>query len=95
MKYNTLMANISYRVTYAFDKKTAEEVDELAQRWNISKSAAVRQAIHRTLEESKKRESRSPQETLKLLRERSALAPGTGMRWMQEILHDREEDLSR
>ncbi len=95
MKYNTLMANISYRVTYAFDKKTTEEISELAQRWNISKSAAVRQAIHRVLEESKKRESRSPQEAFKLLRESSALAPGTGMRWMQEIIHEREEDLSR
>ena len=56
------MANISHRVTYAFDKKTV---------------------------------SRTPQEAFRILRQEQPLTPGTGMKWMQEIMKEREQDSLR
>lgn len=89
------MANISHRVTYAFDEKTVHEVTELAKHWKVSKSEAVRLSIHQTLDACKKTVSRTPQEAFRILRQEQPLTPGTGMKWMQEIIKEREQDSLR
>jgi len=39
------MAVTSIKTTYSLDVETVEKLEELARRWNLSKSAALRRAI--------------------------------------------------
>jgi predicted transcriptional regulator len=39
------MAVTSIKTTYSLDVETVEKLEELARRWNVSKSAALRRAI--------------------------------------------------
>lgn len=85
------MANMSHRVTYAVDEKTANGVQFLASLWKVSKSEAMRIAIQRSVE--RHQATQSPQEALQKLRSLTPLKSGTGERWMQEIRSQREKDL--
>ena len=40
------MASISVKSTYSLDVETVRQLEGLAKRWNTSKSAALRRAIH-------------------------------------------------
>ena len=40
------MASITVKSTYSLDVETVRQLDGLAKRWDISKSAALRRAIH-------------------------------------------------
>jgi hypothetical protein len=39
------MASLSIKSTYALDPDTVRTLDEIARRWNVSKSEALRRAI--------------------------------------------------
>lgn len=40
------MASITVKSTYSLDVETVRQLESLAKRWNTSKSAALRRAIH-------------------------------------------------
>lgn len=44
------MANMTERMTFAFDKKTRRRIQYLAKKWNISQSEAVRRAVEESMD---------------------------------------------
>lgn len=48
------MANMTIRSTYAFDVETVHQLDDLAEHWSTSKSAALRRAIREAASRAKR-----------------------------------------
>jgi predicted transcriptional regulator len=44
--YHNDMAEMTIRSTYALDAETVRRLESLARRWEVSKSEALRRAIH-------------------------------------------------
>lgn len=44
--YHTAMAAMTIRATYALDEATVRRLESLARHWDVSKSEALRRAIH-------------------------------------------------
>ena len=45
-----IMASSKIKSTYALDVETVRELEDIARRWNVSKSEALRRAIHAAAE---------------------------------------------
>lgn len=84
------MAIMTIRSTFAFDPRTVEEIDELSRNWQVSKSEAVRLAIHRARETILGKELLTPAEAFRRLQQGEGLPPGTGVKWMKEIRKSRD-----
>jgi hypothetical protein len=68
------MATHTVKTTYALDVETARTLDDLARRWNVSKSEALRRAIRASSAQTPA-EPLTPIQALDRLQESLALTP--------------------
>jgi hypothetical protein len=58
------MASMTIRATYAFDPETAKTITELAEKWGVSQSEAVRRSVRIAKEQEANATKRTPYEIL-------------------------------
>lgn len=84
---------MTVRSTYALDPDTVRTLDELARRWNVSKSEALRRAIRRAGERMP--EPSRALRTLDTLQRSLKLTPTQAGRWAREVRAERKRTSAR
>ena len=74
------MATQTVKTTYALDVETVRSLDDLARRWNVSKSEALRRAI-RAASVSTPAEGLTPIQALDRVQRSLGLTPQHTARW--------------
>jgi len=82
------MARVSVKATYALDLESIEALDRIARRWAVSKSEALRRAIH-AAETADGAEGHHGLKQLDQLQQSLALSPAKTRSWMREIRAER------
>jgi len=75
------MATLTIKTTYALDVETVRALDQLARRWNVSKSEALRRAIRASASSSPSPEAAESVRALDLLQRALRLRPADAVRW--------------
>jgi len=83
------MATTTIKSTYSLDVETVGALDALAQRWNVSKSEAMRRAIRASAAVHAVNVPPEPLQALDELQKVLALAPATAARWASQMRADR------
>lgn len=88
------MAIMTIKSTYSFDPETHRTLEELARRWQVSRSEALRRAIRMAA-----REAIPPGEdavsALEQLQQSLGLAPEAASRWEEQVRAERATASSR
>jgi len=82
------MARTSVKATYALDVSSVQALETIAQRWNVSKSEALRRAIHATAR-AQARDGRHGLDALDRLQASLAVSPAQAKAWMREVRSER------
>jgi len=77
------------KTTYSLDVDTIRALDELARRWNISKSEALRRAIRASVRSRGAAESPGTVEILDRLQRKLRLQPREADRWARTLRAER------
>jgi post-segregation antitoxin (ccd killing protein) len=85
------MATMHIRSTFAIDEPTALGLTELAKKWGVSKSEALRRAVARAREQPVIREDMTPHDALAALARKPLLARGQARTWRAENERARRE----
>jgi hypothetical protein len=88
------MATHTVKTTYALDVETVRTLDDLARRWNVSKSEALRRAIRASSAQAPG-EPLTPVQALDRLQESLALTPRRAARWAAAARAERKESSRR
>ena len=80
-QYNSAMAAHTVKTTYALDVETVRRLDDIARRWNVSKSEALRRAIRAASVETPA-EGLTPIQALDRVQRSLCLAPERAARWV-------------
>ncbi|WP_396626080.1 ribbon-helix-helix protein, CopG family [Luteitalea sp.] len=81
------MATTSVRSTYSLDVETVERIEQLARRWNVSKSEVLRRAVKMADEQSAVSDRLA---ALKELQESMQMTPEKEAAWVAEIRAERD-----
>jgi predicted transcriptional regulator len=81
------MATTSVRSTYSLDVQTVERIEQLARRWNVSKSEVLRRAVKMADEQSAVSDRLA---ALKELQESMQMTPEKEAAWVAEIRAERD-----
>jgi hypothetical protein len=81
------MASQRIKATYSLDVETTQALEEMARRWKVSKSEALRRAIWAVAPEDAV--SNDALSTLDELQERLALDPATANDWQTQVEQER------
>ncbi|MGD2123790.1 MAG: ribbon-helix-helix protein, CopG family [Gemmatimonadota bacterium] len=84
------MAKITIRSTFALDPETVAALERLADKWGVSKSAALRRIIDAAAVVEGVDAASDSLAALKELQERLALTPEQVEAWVQEVRAMRE-----
>ena len=84
------MATHTVKTTYALDVETVRTLEDLARRWNVSKSEALRRAIRASSVQAPA-ERLTPIQALDRLQRRLGLTPRGAARWAAEARTERRE----
>ena len=84
------MATHTVKTTYALDVDTMRTLEELARRWNVSKSEALRRAI-RAASARTPSEGLTPVQALDRLQRSLGLTPRRAARWAAAARAERKE----
>jgi hypothetical protein len=76
------MATTTVKSTYALDVETVRALEQMAQRWNVSKSEALRRAI-RAAAGGARAEPNNQLEALDRLQRALALTPTRTKKWLR------------
>ncbi len=82
------MARTTVKATYALDVRTVEALEGMAQRWNVSKSEALRRAIHAAAA-AQPPGGRHGLEGLDRLQRAVALSPAKAKAWVDDVRAER------
>jgi len=82
------MATLTVKSTYSLDVETARRLDDLAKRWNTSKSGALRRAIHSAAKQARSDHSETL-EALDRLQGLLALDRESARAWADEVRQER------
>lgn len=82
------MAIMTVRSTYALDPDTVRRLDEVARRWGVSKSEALRRAIRAVAGQSAG-SRRGPTEALDALQRSLGLSGGPARSWARQMRQER------
>ncbi len=85
------MAVPKIKSTYTLDVETVEALEEMAHRWGVSKSEALRRAIHATAQQSVV----SRVEALTKLQESIGLTPAKASAWVRRSQANRRSSSER
>ena len=85
------MARPSVKTTYALDLESVRTLDELARRWNVSKSEALRRAIRASASGpyAPSSASRELLRSLDRLQKALGMAPREAERWSRSLRAER------
>ena len=83
------MAAQTVKTTYALDVETVRRLDDLARRWNVSRSEALRRAI-RTASVETDAEALTPIQALDRVQRSLCLAPPRAARWVAATRAERK-----
>jgi ribbon-helix-helix CopG family protein len=75
------MAAMYIRSTFALDEPTARGLAQLARKWGVSKSEALRRAVARAQEQPGPAGEMTPQDALRALKQKPALSSGQARSW--------------
>ena len=84
------MATQTVKTTYALDVETVRTLEDLARRWNVSKSEALRRAIRASSVQAPEEEL-SPIQALDRLQRRLGLTPRGAARWAAAARAERKQ----
>lgn len=90
--YNSGMAIASIKATYTMDVETKRTLDRLAERWDVSRSEALRRAIRQAAGASA---AASRLEALDALQRQLQLTPAAAARWGKAQRAERRRSSSR
>ena len=82
------MATPMVKTTYSLDVETIRTLDDLARRWNVSRSQALRRAI-RAAAGGEPSEVRSALEALDEAQRSLGLTPEAARRWEKQVKEER------
>ena len=82
------MARTSVKATYALDVRTVEALERMAQRWNVSKSEALRRAIHAAAA-GQPSGGRHGLDGLDRVQRALALSPARAKAWVDDVRAER------
>jgi len=82
------MATVTVRSTYSLDLETVRRLEDLAKRWNTSKSGALRRAI-KVASEQARPASNEKLEALHELQRLLALDAQSAAEWCREVEEER------
>jgi len=88
------MATHTVKTTYALDVETVRTLDDLARRWNVSKSEALRRAIRASSAQAAP-ERLTPLQALDRLQGSLALTSRGAARWSAAARAERRESSRR
>ena len=88
------MATPTIRSTYALDVATVQALDQIARRWNLSKSAALRRAI-RAAAEAEPSRSGEALRALDQLQRSLKLTPARARSWASRARTERKAASAR
>lgn len=83
------MATHLVKTTYALDVETVRTLDELARRWEVPKSEALRRAIRASATPARSPASPAPLQALDRLQKALRLAPRDAERWSASVRLER------
>ena len=75
------MATMHIRSTFALDEPTTRGLAQLARKWGVSKSEALRRAVARAQEQPGPGDEMTPQEALLALKRKPLLSRGAARTW--------------
>jgi len=90
MAITSFMAKMTIRSTFALDPETVATLDRLAEKWGVSKSAALRRIIDAAALVEEVDTSSDAMAALEELQERLELSPDQAEVWLGEIRALRE-----
>jgi Ribbon-helix-helix protein, copG family. len=88
------MAIPTIKSTYSLDLETVQALEELARRWGVSKSEALRRAIRAAAGEERRNES-DALKALDELQQSLILSPGKGRAWASHVRAERKAASAR
>ena len=83
------MAIMTIRSTYALDPETVRRLEDVARRWGVSKSEALRRAI-RTAASQNDRAQNRPIKALSKLQRSLGLSAGSARAWVRRVRQERQ-----
>ncbi len=83
------MATETVKTTYSLDLETVRALEELARRWNVSKSEALRRAIRATATQQALEAHRQAVKALDELQRSLGLDNGAAVRWQKSARAER------
>ena len=84
------MATMSIRATYAFDVATARRIEDLARRWGVSKSEALRRAVQQAAEAP----PAAPATALDALQRVASLERRQATDWANRVSRERRQSMT-
>jgi Zn-dependent peptidase ImmA (M78 family) len=90
MAITSNMAKMTIRSTFALDRETVENLERLAKKWGVSKSAALRRVIDAAACVEEVDAAADALAALKEIQERLALTPEKTEAWLRELREMRE-----
>jgi hypothetical protein len=88
------MARTSVKSTYALDVETVKTLEAIARRWGVSKSEAIRRALHAAAERERL-DVTTALSALEGLQKALALSPAGARSWAQRVRKERRTASSR
>ena len=85
------MARMTIRSTFALDVETADSLDRLAKRWQVSKSEALRRAVKAAATVEAADASSDALRALTRLQDRLGLDADKAAEWVRQIRAQRSE----
>jgi len=85
------MATMHIRATFALDEPTTLGLAQLARKWGVSKSEALRRAVARAQEQPGPGGEMTPQDALRALKRKPLLSGGQARTWRAENARARRE----
>jgi predicted DNA-binding protein len=84
------MARMTIRSTFALDPETVAALDQLAERWGVSKSEVVRRIVHTAAVIEEADVASDAVAALEELQKRLGLTEEQATRWIREVRAERE-----
>ena len=82
------MATLTVKSTYSLDVETVRQLEDLAKRWNTTKSAALRRAIRSAAEQALPEDGKRLN-ALDRLQDLLALDPESASGWETQVMQER------
>ena len=92
--YYPSMATITVKSTYSLDVETVRQLEDLAKRWNTSKSAALRRAIQSAAKQARS-DHNEALDALDRLQGLLALDGRSAKTWADEVRRERRATAER